>query len=485
MNKWSDTFINYHQVNLNYYYNNNDSQFSQSDDGNSINNSNNNIVSNRNFQLRRTNNNNYSIPNFSHRPTNSSNKSTDTNNNLTETNQNLINRNDIIKNNNTKNFNFNNNNIVTNNINTNIININNKSNNSINTNNNIKFSRNDNKHNKSKTKKNKDIKIQSNIRIMELLNKNGESLFQYVTTQKGSKKLQDSLKTINETEVELLIYKLKIYLSDIIMDKYGNYFCKQLFLICLPSQRIQILESIKERFVEISNNTYGTYPLQHLIEIINMPEEKKIVLSYTLGNELILALNAKGTYILQKFLSATKEPERIELNNNLLNLIDKLIFDQFGVCVLIQLIKHTENQKNLKKVADFITKGGSLKFIQHPYANYIVQILLSKSSDMPFCKEIINTIVQNYLSLSIQKFTSNIVEKCLKYGSDENVKAIFNSIIDEEKLESLLNNDYGNYVLEKLISRLDYEEKLTFTKAMTKSRKGKNIPNIIKNVLCK
>ena len=503
MNNWSDTFISYHQVNLNYY-NNNSNQFSQNNNANSINTSNNNFISNRNFQLRNPNNNNYSNPNFRNRYPNNNDQFNNANNNLLpKTNPNFVNRNDIITNNNTNNKNMNN--INTNTINTNIINrnnnnintinsniinrntinTNNNNTNTININNNIKFSGNENKKNRPKAKKNKELKIQSNLKLMELLNKNGESLYQYITTQKGSKDLQDFLKTINEKEVEILLHKLKIYLSDIIMDKYGNYFCKQLFLICLPYQRIQILDSIKERFIEISNNIYGTYPLQHLIEIINMPEEKNIVLSYILGNELILALNSKGTYILQKFISITKEGERFELNNNLLNLIDKLIINQSGVCVLIQLIKYSKDQKILQNIADFITKNGPLTYIQHPYANYIVQILLCKSSDMPFCKEIINTIIQNYLSLSMQKFTSNIVEKCLKYGSQETVKIIFDSIINDEKLESLLSNNYGNYVLEKLISRLNYEEKLIFTKAMTKSRKGKDIPNIIKNVLCK
>ena len=488
MNKWSDTFINYHQATLNYY-NNNANQFSQNNSINSINTFNNNLNSNRNFQLRNANTNIYSSSNFRHRYPNNINQSTNTNNLLQKTNLNFANRNEISKSNN-KNNNFyanntNTNNINTNTINTSIININNTSSNNFNKNNYIKFPRYENKNYKPKIHKNKELKTQSNIKIMELLNKNGESLYQYITTQKGSKDFQEFLKTINEIEVEILIFKLKIYFSDIIMNKYGNYFCKQLFLICLPSQRIQILDSIKERFIEISNSVYGTYPLQHLIEIINLPEEKKLVLSYILGNELLLALDTKGTYILQKFISSTKEEERVELNNNLLSLIDKLIVDQFGVCVLIQLAKYSKDQTILQKIADFVTKGGPLTYIQHPYANYIVQILLSKTSDMPFCKEIIDTIVQNYLSLSMQKFTSNIVEKCLKFGSDETVQKIFNSIINEEKLESLLNNNYGNYVLEKLISRLNYDEKMTFAKAMTKSRKGKNIPNIIKNVLCK
>ena len=84
---------------------------------------------------------------------------------------------------------------------------------------------------------------------------------------------------------------------------------------------------MKNRFVEIANNSYGTHPLQSLIEIINMPQEKQLVLSCVLGNESLLALDSKGTHVLQKFISCTKDEERKQLNTNLINLIDKLIID--------------------------------------------------------------------------------------------------------------------------------------------------------------
>ena len=49
------------------------------------------------------------------------------------------------------------------------------------------------------------------------------------------------------------------------------------------------------------------------------------------------------------------------------------------------------------------------------------------------------TIVNNYLSLSMQKFSSNVVENCIKYGDENTVKKIYKHILEQEKLESLLN----------------------------------------------
>ena len=333
-------------------------------------------------------------------------------------------------------------------------------------------------------KNNNNNKLGSNLSIKKLLDMNEQSLYNYIITQKGSREVQNIIKKVNENEVELIISKIKNYFSDITIDKYGNYFSKKLIQICLPSQRIQLLESINNRFVEIANNSFGTHPLQSLIEIINMPEEKKLVLKYILNNESELALDSKGTHVLQKFISCTKDEERNELNQNLINLIDRLIINPFGVCVLIQLVKHSKDKNIAKKLANYITNGDPLSFIQHPYANYAVQSLIS-NTDLAYCDVIIDTIVQNYLSLSMQKFSSNVVENCIKYGKENTVKKIFKNIVEQEKLESLLNNNYGNFVLEKLIARLKKEEKMIFIKKIEKLGKNKIISNTIKNLLYK
>ena len=65
------------------------------------------------------------------------------------------------------------------------------------------------------------------------------------------------------------------------------------------------------------------------------------------------------------------------------------------------------------------------------------------------------------------------------------MKKIYNQIIDQEKIESLLNNNYGNFVLEKLIARLNKEEKMIFIKKIEKLGKTKIISNTIKNLLYK
>ena len=332
-------------------------------------------------------------------------------------------------------------------------------------------------------KKNKKEKQEDNNIIKKLLNTPDYALCNLLKNQKDSRDAQNALTNMKENEVDILINKLKNYISDVTLDKYGNYFTQKLIQICVPSQRLKLIQNIGNRFVEVANNSFGTHPLQNLMEIINMPEEKKLILKYILGNETVLSFDSKGTHILQKYISNTKDEDRYELNTNLVNLIDKLIIDISGVCVLIKLIKHSKDKIILEKIANYITNNEPLFFIQHPYANYAVQILIMNPVALPFCDKIIETIVNNYLSLSMQKFSSNVVENCIKYADEKSVKKIYNAIIEQEKIESLLNNNYGNYVLEKLIERLNQEDKIKLAKKIEKFGKNKILSNCLKSII--
>ena len=324
-------------------------------------------------------------------------------------------------------------------------------------------------------KKNQLNEYNYDIAIKKLLNMTDYALYNYLITQRGSRETQKLLSKFKEIEIDILIDKLKQFITEITLDKYGNFFTHKLFKICVPSQRMKLITSLKEHFIEISINSYGTHSLQCLMEIIETAEEKKLILNYIIGNESILSFDSKGTHILQKFISNTKDEERKELNINIVNLIDKLILDVSGVCVLIKLIKHTKDELILQKIAKYITDNQPLFFIQHPYANYAVQRLIINSNAYSYINKIIEIIIDNYLSLSLQKYSSNVVENSIKYGDCTCAKKIFNNIIEQDKLETLLNNNYGNYVIERLLERLNTEDKNKLSKKIEKIGKNKGL----------
>ena len=339
--------------------------------------------------------------------------------------------------------------------------------------------------NKQYSSSDNNIIINNKMTKKKLLEKNSENLFEYIITQKGSRKAQNLLNKMNEIDVENLLNKLIPNLSLIMTDKYGNYFSKKLIQICTFSQRIKILKNLDNNFIRISKDIYGTHPLQYLIELINMPEEKNIVLNYIINNELELSIDKRGTNVLKKFIISTKNEERNKLDENILNIIDKLIINQYGAIILICLIKNSKNKELIHKtIVEYISNNKPLFYIQHPYSNYVIQALLLYTN-MEYCEDIIKTISNNYLALSLKKNSNNVVEVFIKCAKNSIIKKIFNDVLYKNNLECLINNNYGNYVLEKLIGKLNKEERNMIINKLEESRLKEKISNSIKFLLYK
>jgi hypothetical protein len=66
--------------------------------------------------------------------------------------------------------------------------------------------------------------------------------------------------------------------------------------------------------------------------------------------------------------------------------------------------------KMRKYLIDHVSKN-ALEIVQNPFGNYIIQHILDEWGPNVI-REVIDVIITNIISLSMQKFSSNVVEKC-------------------------------------------------------------------------
>ena len=334
-------------------------------------------------------------------------------------------------------------------------------------------------NNKSTKNNNTEKKIKIKKDNILLISEN--YLYNNLLTQNGSEKIQKIIKNLKTHEIDIFLNKIQIYFFDIMVNKYGNYFIGELFQICTFEQRLKIIKKLEGHFTELAIDKYGTFPLQRLMEIINISEEKNLITKYIIGNEQLLAFDKNGSHVLQKFLGNSKDEDRGDIDINLIKIVNKLIINMLGAGVLVKLIKHTNNKENLIKIINYINNNEPIIFMQHPYSNYVIQSLIINPISLPFCDLIIKTIINNYLSLSLQKNSTKVVENCINYCNYNIIKRIYNSIIEEKALDTLLNNYYGNFVLLQLIKRLNDNDKNFLIKKIEKFGKNKIINNYLKS----
>lgn len=326
---------------------------------------------------------------------------------------------------------------------------------------------------------NLNISFSSLDELLKEISKNGITPTQYIKTQKGSREVQKLLYKISPNDISTLIHHLAPTMTELMTDKYGNYFCQKLIQNCSPEQRIEILKSVKNNFSEISCNSFGTHSLQVLVEIANMENEQELLSICIEKNLVSLSCDQRGTHIIQKFLSScSDEKYQKKIHSIIIDNFSSLVNNPHGVCVLIRLLKYSNCIREKSKLIELVIKN-SLEIIQNPFGNYVVQTLFNEhfENEKENCMKILNVINENFFSLSMQKFSSNVVENSLRLNSKEVLKKNLLNVIVSGKIGSMLKNTYGNFVIEKLILKLTKEEKREIKKII--ETKGKDKTNTI------
>ena len=123
-----------------------------------------------------------------------------------------------------------------------------------------------------------------------------------------------------------------------------------------------------------------------------------------------------------------------------------------GCCVLQRCIDHAAESQRRALVQEIASQA--LVLSQDPFGNYVVQYILDLG--LPWCNaEVMMRLAGNYAELSMQKFSSNVVEKCLKLADaslEEHRNVVVREIMTSPLLDRLLMDPYGNYVVQSTLS---------------------------------
>jgi len=279
-----------------------------------------------------------------------------------------------------------------------------------------------------------------------------------IKNHKGSKIFQKYLKSTHSDEILHLIFvELFPFLSDLIIDPYANYFCKKFFTYLNQKDRIDFLKNIEKNLVELSSDSIGTYPIQSIIEHLSSKNEKNIILSGIKEGFIKLIYDAFGCHVLEKLLTCF-EDEYIEF-------IYTYIFDNFlyltnnsnGIYIIKKILTFTQ-KKNLHEKLKNIVKKNAIFLIKQSYGNFVIQVIIENWEDY---KEITDLFKGNFFALSLEKYASNVIERCIEKDK-EILENYINEIISNKCIANVMKSNYGNYVVQKVIKLAEGENKKLF-----------------------
>ena len=282
---------------------------------------------------------------------------------------------------------------------------------------------------------------------------------QIIRTHKGSRIFQNYLKNSHHDILHLIFTEIKNNLPELLKDSYANYFCKKLFKNLSQKDRIEYLTLIQNDLHILSTDSTATYPIQNIIEELGSKVEKKILYQGIKNSIDNFGYHVYGARILEKILSYFEEEFQKDIIDYICNNFIELAYNANGICLVKKILLMT-HKKDLHKRLKKLIHDNALNLIVHQFGNYAIQTILENwdDSDLINILEIYKT---RYISLSIQKFSSNAMERILEKNK-KHVEEYTNEICQGDNMIEILKNKYGNFVLKKafILSNDELKKKL-------------------------
>ena len=287
-----------------------------------------------------------------------------------------------------------------------------------------------------------------NMTFLEISNK----LDIIAKKQPGCRYLENLIKT-NENSYEIInkIFFKKLYwekLLELSNDLFGNYFIQAIIPELDSNNLISFTNLVNNNLLKLCLNPHGTRVVQVLIENI---KDNKYNLLILLTNYLLrimekLINDLNGSFVLMHYAEEVKENDIIYnfLNKNIVEICTKT----YSCSALQKFIDLGTNKQKYKLINNIINNTNNL--IGSQCGLYVLQFIMNKK-DYQTNDRILLKIINNLIKYSKQKYSSNVIEKCLETCSPNAVNKLIEILKNDIIVRELIKDIFGNYVIQKLL----------------------------------
>jgi len=291
-------------------------------------------------------------------------------------------------------------------------------------------------------------------------------------TQCGSRFLQQRISEGHPGYFSLVMKEVFSDLPSLMVDLFGNYLCQKLIEKCNEQQRDAMLRKLASHIPDISCDRQGTRAVQKIVSATTTHNQRETFMASISREPALLRLmrDPNGSHVIHAVLDKFPLSMLTPIFKLAYKTCYKLAVHQHGLCVLKKCM-------TLAKPKDFMDLSKKilvkvLTLVNDQYGNYLIQHIIDRSiinrqnaidqGDTKLSPEesgdainlLHSRLIGNYCRLSKQKFSSNVVEKCLRVGSPEWQSRIIEELMDKKSspVLSLLQDSYGNYVMQNALN---------------------------------
>ncbi|KAK4143823.1 armadillo-type protein [Dichotomopilus funicola] len=276
--------------------------------------------------------------------------------------------------------------------------------------------------------------------------------------QQGSRFIQERLEVANSDERERVFAELETNAVQLMKDVFGNYVMQKLFEYGDQVQKRALASAMRGKLVDLSLQMYGCRVVQKALKHVLVEQQGEIVDEFV-PHFMQLCSDIHANHVIQQAIVLVPRVYIGRIMGIIKDNVDALSIDQYGCRVLQRAMEYgTEADKAV--IMEKLHRHPRM-LVTHSYGNYVVQHVLenAKPEDRdPFCR----VVMAELLTFSKHKHASNVVEKCIQFGTPEVQRRIRDRLAGNESgdtLFALMKDQYGNYVVQTLVSTLQGDEK--------------------------
>ncbi|OQD78531.1 hypothetical protein PENDEC_c001G01616 [Penicillium decumbens] len=273
--------------------------------------------------------------------------------------------------------------------------------------------------------------------------------------QHGSRFIQQKLETANSDEKEQVFREIQPNCLQLMTDVFGNYVVQKLFEHGNQTQKKILANQMRGHVLALSTQMYGCRVVQKALEHILTDQQAAMVKE--LENHVLKCVrDQNGNHVIQKAIERVPSQYVQFIINAFRGQVNRLAAHPYGCRVIQRMLEHCEEVDRQSILAELHACTANL--IPDQFGNYVIQHVIENGEDQDRDR-MIAIVMSQLLAYSKHKFASNVVEKSIEFGDEDQRHNIISTLTSpndrgESPLLGLMRDQYGNYVIQKVLGQL-------------------------------
>lgn len=278
--------------------------------------------------------------------------------------------------------------------------------------------------------------------------------------QHGSRFIQQKLETANSDEKEQVFREIQSNSLQLMTDVFGNYVVQKLFEHGNQSQKKILANQMRGHVLALSTQMYGCRVVQKALEHILTDQQAAMVKE--LENHVLKCVrDQNGNHVIQKAIERVPSQYVQFIINAFRGQVHRHAAHPYGCRVIQRMLEHCEEVDRESILSELHACTSNL--IPDQFGNYVIQHVI-ENGEPKDRDRMIQIVMSQLLVYSKHKFASNVVEKSIEFGDESQRHHIISTLTSpnergESPLLGLMRDQYGNYVIQKVLGQLKGAER--------------------------